>query len=80
MKRVKYTCEVCGEVYEGGKEHDDPKHCNVCAGWLRDLGMGPRQKGGKDYRRLGLVVAHVIRKGKLGGDEVVSGFVKGIRK
>ena len=80
MKEVRYTCEGCGEVYQAGKEHEDPKHCKVCAGWLRDLGMGPRQKGGKDYRKLGLVIVHLVKEGKLGGDEFIGGLVEGIRK
>lgn len=80
MKQVEYNCEVCRQRYQARKEHDDPKHCKACAEWLRSLGVGPRQRGGKDYRRLGLVVADLIRKGKLGEDDFIGGFVEGIRK
>jgi hypothetical protein len=80
MKQVEYTCKVCGQRYQTGKEHSGPKHCKVCAEWLRDLGMGPRQRGDKDYWRLGLVVADLIKKGKLGEANFISGFVEGVRK
>lgn len=80
MKEITYTCQICGEAYQAGKEHDDPKHCRTCAEWLRALDMGPRQKGQKDYRKLGLVVAELIREGKLGKDNFITGFVDGIRR
>ena len=80
MKQVEYTCEVCGDRYQAGKDHDDPKHCKVCAEWLRSLDMGPRQRGTKDYRKLGLVIAELIRTGKLGESDFIRGIVEGIKK
>lgn len=80
MKKIQYTCQVCGDQYQAGKEHGDPKHCKICAEWLRALGMGPRQEGKKDYWRLGLVIAGLIKEGKLGEDTFIRGFVAGIRR
>ncbi len=79
MKVIEYTCQVCGDRYQAGKEHSDPKHCKTCAEWLRTLGMGPRQKGRKDYRRLGLVITKLVREGKL-TDEFIRGLVEGIKR
>lgn len=42
--------------------------------------VGACQWGGKDYRRLDLVVTDLIRKGKLGEDDFIGSFVEGIRK
>lgn len=80
MKQIKYICEVCGDEYQARKEHDDPKHCHVCAEWLRSLDLGPRQRGTKDYRKLGFVVVDLIRKGKLGESDFIRGVVESIRK
>jgi len=80
MKQVPYTCEVCGQQYQAGKEHNEPKHCKICAEWMRAMGAGPRQQGKKDYRRLGLVIAHFIKGGKFGEGNFVGNFVEGIRR
>lgn len=81
MSEIIFACEVCRQEYPAGKEHTGPKHCKECAEWLRALDMGPYQGGGKDYRKLGMVIAHLLKSGKLGEENYfVSGFVNGIRK
>ena len=77
---MKLKCEVCGEKFDATHSRSWGDHCNLCAGWLRALAKGPFQDYAADYRKLGMVVAYLIKRNELKEDDFIHGLVEGLRK
>ena len=80
MSQISYGCDICGEDFISGRERRGPKHCRVCAEWLRSLGKGPFQTWAVDYEKLGMVIGYLVGTGKLGVEDFIAGVVSGIRQ
>ena len=75
------TCVICNEKFAAEHHRSWPDYCETCAEWLRALGKGPRQKGDeKDYTKLGITIAYLIKHDELKENDFIHGLIKGIRK
>ena len=79
---MKVICEICEGDFQAQHSRPHGDRCNVCAGWLRVLGKGPKQEEypDEDYEKLGMVIAYLIKQGELKEKTFIHGLIQGIKK